>query len=114
MSNHRYSFLVSSDEIMFLRMEVREVKNTENILNATTVLCEPWLQCSKPMKIADSFSLESRTISTRMGLFHLCWLALQTDRMWRLPDEMGNCIEYAMFTGDEEDLKMQTPHVPEP
>ncbi|KAJ4988155.1 hypothetical protein SVAN01_06407 [Stagonosporopsis vannaccii] len=116
MNNHRYSFLVSSDEIMFLRMHINEVKfeDKKSGLDPKTVLYEPWLYYSKPMKITDTFNAKEGTITVRMGLFHLFFLAIHNDKMWRLPDEMGNCLNYATFTGDEEDLKLRPPTVPVP
>ncbi|KAJ8106143.1 hypothetical protein OPT61_g9736 [Boeremia exigua] len=115
MNNHRYSFLASSDEIMFLRMDVKtiKVKDRERSLVPKAVLCEPWLHYSEPMKISDAFDAKEKKITTRMGIFHLFWLALQSDYTWRLPDEIGNCLEYAMFTGDQENLKQRPPQIPE-
>lgn len=115
MNNHCYSFLVSSDEIMFLRMHIKEVsfEDRRRGLKPETILYEPWLHCSEPMKITDTFDAKEGTITVRMGLFHLFFLAIQNDNMWRLPDEMGNCLNYATFTGDEEELKLRPPTVPE-
>lgn len=107
MNNHRYSFLVSSDEVMYLRMDVKEVQYRDK-----TVFHEPRLHYSKPLKIADIFDAKEGRITVRMGLFHLFWLAIQNDRLWQLPDEMGNCLNYATFTGEEEDLEPPRPTLP--
>lgn len=110
MANIRYSFLVSSDEIMFLRMEIEERK-----VKGKTVLFEPWLHYSEPMKIMDVFDEEKRTITARMGIFHLFWLVSQNDRdTWALPDETGNCLNYAVFTRTNKDWKLRRPSIPEP
>ncbi|KAH6642993.1 hypothetical protein C7974DRAFT_303875, partial [Boeremia exigua] len=116
MNDHRYSFLVSTDEIMFLRMDIKAVKvnDRNNNLQPKTVLYEPWLHYSVPMKIADAFDYGKNTITTRMGIFHLLWLVIQDDRKWRLPAETGNCLNYATFTGDEEDLIPRRTCVPGP
>lgn len=107
MNNHRYAFLVSSDEIMFLRMDINEVQ-----YNDKTIFHEPHLHYTEPMKITDTFDAKEGTITARMGLFHLFWLAIQDDQLWLLPDEMGNCLNYATFTGQDEDLKPSRPTVP--
>lgn len=92
---------------MFLRMEVEEVKVKDE-----TVLFEPQLHYSEPMKITDAFDAEKRTITARMGIFHLFWLVMQDDQKWRLPEEMGNCLNYATFTQEKEELKPGHPSVP--
>lgn len=111
MNNHRYSFLLSSDEIMFLRMDINERKHEAN-QTSTTLFHEPWLQYSTPMKITEVFDAEARSITTRMGLFYLLWLVMQNDGSWRLPDEMGNCLNYAAWTQHEKDLEPKRPVVP--
>lgn len=115
MNNHRYAFVVSSDEIVFLRMDISEIEyeDKRRKRGLKTILHEPWLYCSRPMSITDSFDAKKRTITVRMGLFHLFWLAIQNDQMWRLPDEMGNCLNYATFTDDQEELKLPPPTLPE-
>ncbi|KAF1924782.1 uncharacterized protein M421DRAFT_270754 [Didymella exigua CBS 183.55] len=109
MNNHRYAFLVSSDEIMYLRMDVEEIKEKDKI-----VFRQPRLHYSEPMKITDAFDAEKETISVRMGLLYLFWSIIQDGENWKLPEEMGNCLNYAAFTQGEEDLKVKAPCVPEP
>ena len=110
MANLRYAFLVSSDEIVFLRVTTEERKVGEK-----TVLIEPWLHYSEPMKINDTFDAEKRTVPVRMALLHLFWLVIQNGReKWSLPDELGNCLNYAIFTREGEDWKLRRPYVPEP
>jgi hypothetical protein len=109
MNNHRYSFLVSSDEIMYLRMDVEEIKE-----RGKTVFQQPRLHYSEPMKLTDAFDAENKTITVRMGLFHLFWLVIQNDDSWKLPEELGNCLNYAAFTEGEEDLQSRKPRVLEP
>lgn len=110
MANLRYSFLVSSDEILFLRITTEEKKVGEK-----TVLIEPWLHYSEPMKINDTFDVEKRTVPVRMALLHLFGLVIQNGKEnWSLPDELGNCLNYAIFTKEKEDWKLRCPYVPEP
>lgn len=109
MNNHRYSFLISSDEIMYLHMDVEEIKE-----KGKTIFWQPRLHYSEPMNITDTFDAEKETITVHMGLSYLFWLVIQDDENWKLPEEMGNCLNYAAFTENEEDLKIRQPQVPEP
>lgn len=109
MSSHRFAFLVSSDEIMFLRMDVEEIKE-----KGRTVFFQPRLRYSEPMSITDAFDAEKKTITVRMALTYLFWLVIHDGENWRLPEEMGNCLNYAAFTDGQEDLKSRAPYIPEP
>lgn len=111
MNNHRYAFLISSDEIMFLRMEIKEV--TLEVNNTSTpVYHEPWLHYSNPMKISDAFDADSKSITTRMGIFYLLWLCTQSENTWRLPDGMGNSLVYAQWTDNGDELEPKRPVAP--
>src|SRR5690349_18391739 len=66
MNNNRYAFLVSSDEMTFLHMEVRKITFRER-----TLFYEPWLHYSPPMKIADEFDMERGSVTVRMALLYL-------------------------------------------
>ncbi|KAJ4365486.1 hypothetical protein N0V95_000421 [Ascochyta clinopodiicola] len=110
MANLRYSFLVSSDEIIFLRIDIEEKK-----VGGKTALFEPWLNYSEPIKITDAFDAGEGTITVRMALLHILWLVAQNGReAWSTPDEMGNCLNYAIFTEEGEDWELRRPCVPEP
>jgi hypothetical protein len=110
MCNIRYSFLVSSDEIMFLKLDIKEKKIGDKV-----VLTEPWLNYSVPTKIADSFDTEKRTVTIRMGLLHLLWMTVQNEQdVWCLPDELGYSLNYATFTPQNEHWKPRRPCVPKP
>lgn len=108
MNSHRYSFLVSSDEIMFLRMDVKHV-----VEKGKVVMCEPRLHYSHPMQLTDPFDAEQGTITVRLGLLYLFWLILRDDKGCQLPEELGNCLNYAVFMDDGEDLKIRPSCVPE-
>jgi hypothetical protein len=108
MNNHRYSFLVSSDEIMYLRMDVEQVKE-----KGRTVFYEPRLHYSQPAKITDAFDPETGTITVRMGLLYLFCLVIQNRKGSVLPEEMGRCLNYAAWTQGEKDLEIRAPCVPE-
>ncbi|UPX13315.1 uncharacterized protein EKO05_0003831 [Ascochyta rabiei] len=110
MANLRYSFLVSSDEIIFLRIDIKEKK-----VGGKTVLFEPWLNYSEPMRITDAFDAGNGTITVRMALLHILWLVAQNEREdWSTPDETGNCLNYAVFTEEGEDWELRRPKIPEP
>lgn len=108
MANLRYSFLVSSDEIMFLRIDIEEKK-----FRGKTVLVEPWLNYSKPLKITDVFNPNEKKITARMALLHMLWLVVQNGKAkWSVPEELGNCLNYAAFTKENEDWKLRVPSIP--
>ena len=108
MNNNRYAFLVSSDEITFLHMEVRKITHRER-----TLFYEPWLHYSPPMKIADKFDVEKESVTVRMALLYLfCEVMQWQGGEWALDDEMGNCLAYADFGRAGEDLHVRLPIVP--
>ncbi|KAJ4375463.1 hypothetical protein N0V86_006994 [Didymella sp. IMI 355093] len=108
MNNHRYSFLVSSDEIMYLRLDVEQVKE-----KGRTVFYEPRLHYSQPAKITGAFDPEAGTITVRMGLLYLFYLVIRDREGSVLPEEMGYCLNYAAWTQEERDLEIRAPCVPE-
>lgn len=119
MNNNRLAFLTSSDEIMFLRMEVKEIKHRATkhgqAEESKALFHEPWLEYTKPMKISTALGEGTESITTRMGLFYLFTLATDNNEdVWLLPDEMGKCLNYAKFTEDGEDLKLPLPILPRP
>lgn len=71
MNNHRYAFLVSSNEIMYLRMDVKHVTEKGKAL-----FCEPRLHYSHPMKLTDSLDAAKGTVTVRLGLLYLFWLVI--------------------------------------
>jgi hypothetical protein len=108
MNNNRYAFLVSSDEITFLHMEVRPISHQNK-----TLFYEPWLHYSPPMKITDTFDLEKEEVTVRMALLYLfCEVMGRQHGEWALDDEMGNCLGYADFGRVGEDLHVRLPVVP--
>lgn len=109
MNNHRYSFLVSSDEIMYLRMDVKHVVEKGRFL-----FCEPRLHYSLPLKITDLFDAKEGTITVRLGLLYLFWLVIRDDKGCKLPEDMGKCLNYAIFMDDGKDLKIRRPRIPGP
>lgn len=86
-NDHRYSFIVSSDEIMYLRMDVGCIVEDGRFL-----FCEPRLHYSLPINITDSFDAKERTITVRMGSLVLFWLVILDDNGCKLPEDTGKCI----------------------
>ena len=109
MNNHRFSFLISGDEIMYLKMEVEHVMHKGKV-----VFCEPKLYYSHPMKLTDQFDEANGTITVRLGLLYFFWLVIFVEKSWQVPEEIGNCLNYAVFMDDGEDLKLRKPRKPEP
>lgn len=105
MGNITYSFLVSSDEIMFLKLEIQEKRVLDE-----RVLMEPWLHYSEPIKFSDDYNEEPCSVTVRMALLYLFWLIVQNDREeWCLPDEMGKSLNYFVFTKENEDWVQRRP-----
>jgi len=109
MNNHRYSFLISSDEIMYLRMDVEHV-----VFKGKVVFCEPKLYYSHPMKLTDQFDAADGTITVRLGLLYFFWLVVWVEKSWQLPEEIGNCLNYVVFMDDGKDLQLRKLCLPEP
>ena len=104
----RYAFIFSSDEIMFLRYDIEE-----KTCQGKTVIKEPWLNYTKPMKITAALDPEEKTVTVRMGLMYLFWLAVQNERKtWCLPDDIGNAANYAVYGKLGEDLQVRRPGIP--
>ena len=108
MNNNRYAFLASSDEILFLHMEARKITHKGRIL-----FYEPWLHYSPPMKIADSFDPGKGEVTVRMALLYIfCVVMEKEEEEWALDDQMGNCLGYADFGREGEDLSVRLPVLP--
>jgi hypothetical protein len=97
-----YGFVLSSDEIMFLRFDistcVEEVdinrRNRELLprFEWVDVLEEPHLFYSDPIKFTDAFDSAEGKITARQGLLHLIHEVVT--KGWKMQDRKGKCTEY--------------------
>lgn len=114
MDNIRYAFLISSDEIMFLKFDI--VQRVENVNHArrgetpdfeqVDTIKEPWLYFSDPIKYTDELDETKGTVPVRLALLYLLHTSTMSD--WRLPTDMGSALNYAAKT------KAGEKYVPEP
>lgn len=101
MDHVTYAFVTTSDEIMFLRIEV--VTKVENInvadkderpdVEQVDVLKEPWLYYSSPIKHTDVLNEAEGTIPVRLALLYLLHKSTTSD--WQLEEDIGPCLNYA-------------------
>jgi hypothetical protein len=92
-SHVRYGFVLSADEIMFLKLEIVErteyrTRNGEPV----DLWCEPWLLYSDPIKFADA-QVGTHGITAKQGLLYLTYQSMKKD--WELSEslvEKLNCI----------------------
>ncbi|CAN9350892.1 unnamed protein product [Alternaria alternata] len=112
-----YGFLVSSDEVMFLRLDVNTcIEEVDiNILQPelsplfdwVDVLQEPHLFYSDPIKFTDAFDSVEGKITVKMGLLHMIHEIVVKD--WELQDNKGRCAGYFKRTEAGEKWVMKPP-----
>jgi hypothetical protein len=112
-----YGFVVSSDEVMFLRFEVNTcIEHVDvNILRPelfplfgwVDVLEEPHLWYSDPIKFTDVFDPAEGRITARLGLLHLVHEV--TVKEWKMQDDKGRCAMYFRKTGAGEKCELKPP-----
>lgn len=104
MDRIRYAFLVSVDEIIFLRCDVVQKVETVNVaprgrapdLDQAEVLMEPWLYYSDPIKFTDTLDETKGTVPVRLALLYLMHTSTGSD--WKMPNELGSCLKYMAKT----------------
>ncbi|KAH8623262.1 hypothetical protein IG631_21741 [Alternaria alternata] len=112
-----YGFLVSSDEVMFLRLDINTcIEEVDiNILQPelsplfdwVDVLQEPHLFYSDPIKFTDAFDLAEGKITVKMGLLHMIHEIVVKD--WEMQDDKGRCAGYFKRTEAGEKWVMKPP-----
>lgn len=92
-SHVKYGFVVSADEIMFLKLEL--VERTEYHTRdgePVDLWCEPWLLYSDPIKFT-GVQAGTQSITAKQGLLYLIYQSMKKD--WELSDKLVdtmNCI----------------------
>jgi hypothetical protein len=101
LSSTRHAFIVSADEIMFLKFEMRHKCEYDTPHgNPIDTICEPWLSYSSPIKFEQLLDTERGTISANLGLLHSLYNLTQV--AWELPEDMGSSLNYAARTNPGE------------
>ncbi|KAF1828221.1 hypothetical protein BDW02DRAFT_652181 [Decorospora gaudefroyi] len=103
-ANVNYAFLVSSDEVMFLRYDIETRTEYVNLalpdqaphFDDVDVNIEPRLCFSDPIKHADVLDEVEGTLSVKLGLLYMVHTVMTND--WQMPEEKGNCAKYAAKT----------------
>jgi hypothetical protein len=98
MSSTKYAFLVSADEIMCLKFELREKVNYEKDTRKDPVdlFVEPWMHYSVPIKWADLLHEAKRTVSVKLALLYLLHCSMQEDH--ELEPEIVDAAKYSTKT----------------
>ncbi|KAL1795260.1 hypothetical protein ACET3X_007076 [Alternaria dauci] len=112
-----YGFLVSSDEIMFLRLEIDTCVEEVDInirkpdlppqFAMVDVLEEPHLFYSDPIKFTDVFDSTERKITVKMGLLYMMHRVVMND--WNMQEKKGRCAGYFKRTEAGEKWTMRPP-----
>lgn len=98
LSSTSHAFIVSADEIMFLKMDIREKVEYPDPDDGkpVDVFCEPWLRYSNPIRFTDGYDSVEKSVSVKvamMYMFHSC----MGDK-WELPELSGSSLNFAQRT----------------
>jgi hypothetical protein len=98
MSSNKFGFVVSGDEIMFLKLDVVEKveHDTPDGRDPVSLFFQPWMAYSDPIKLADIFDEDEGTISVRIAMLYL--ISYSTSDDWQLPAEIGGALNYDIKT----------------
>ncbi|KAL6170427.1 hypothetical protein ACJQWK_03406 [Exserohilum turcicum] len=96
----KYGFIISSDEIIFLRFDIVKRSIKVNVARKgdpprfewVDVMAEPNLFYSPPIKHTDVLDEEKGTVSVKLALLHLIHTTVASE--FKMPAEKGNCAKY--------------------
>lgn len=96
MQSIRYAFLTSSDQIIFLKINIvqRTTKTDKGKLVNTLKQC--WLEYSSPIQYSDVLDLAKKTVPVKLALLYLLYLSSTAE--WQLPIDADNSIKYGTTT----------------
>ncbi|KAF2820669.1 hypothetical protein CC86DRAFT_360526 [Ophiobolus disseminans] len=92
MSSTRYAFLLSSDEIIFLKTEIMSKCEYPRGRDPVDLFVEPWLFYSAPIKFTDILDEDKGTIPVKLALLYLLQLSKQGG--WQMHEEIGDSLKY--------------------
>jgi hypothetical protein len=115
-SHTNYGFVTSTDEIVFLRLDIETRTQCVNVappedlpyLADVDVAIEPRLHFSDPIKYAYMLDEAEGTISVRMAMLFLVHTVLTKD--WLLPEDKGSSFNYFGKTDAGERYKLPYPN----
>lgn len=93
-SHLRYAFIVSVDEIMFLRFEIIEKVEYPSDRNKLPIdlFSEPWLHYSAPCKLADVLEDDNGLAPAKVALLYM--LLRVSEDNWFIAENVGNSAKY--------------------
>lgn len=92
LSSTRYAFLISADEIMFLRFDlIEKVDYNTGDDEPVDLFTEPWLSYSQPIKHSATFDQDGG-LSLGVALLYLYACAMEKD--FELDGAMGNSLKF--------------------
>lgn len=97
-SSTRHAFLVSADEIMFLKFELVEKVEyeTHDGRDPVELFVEPWLSYSAPIKFSDVLDAKVNKVPVKLAMMYMLHCGMQKD--WEMQPEIGNSLKYAAKT----------------
>jgi hypothetical protein len=96
LSSTRYAFLVSADEIIFLRFDlIEKVDYSAGDNEPVDLFVEPWLSYSQPIKFSATLD-EDGGLPLNVALLYLYACAMEKD--FELEGETGNSLKYFATT----------------
>ncbi|KAH8728443.1 hypothetical protein GQ44DRAFT_609535 [Phaeosphaeriaceae sp. PMI808] len=102
LSSTRYAFLVSADEMMFLKLNAVEKLHYNASNNAVPVFVEPWISFSRPVKFDDVFDERTGKVPVKLALLYMLYRCSQED--WQVEMGIGVGVSYAKKTPPGQDL----------
>jgi hypothetical protein len=115
--NITYGFVVSSDEIMFLRFDIdyciEEVNNNScrpdwsPVIEWMETVEEPHLWHLDPIKFTDGFDSAEENVTVKLGLLHLMHEVVI--KAWTMQDQKVRCARYFPKTEAEEKWVLRPP-----
>ena len=95
LSSTRYAFLISANEIIFLKFDMTEKVeyNTHDNRDPVDLFIEPWLSYSAPITFTDLLDEKKNTVSAKLALLYL--LHCSTQEGWQMSPETGTRLNYA-------------------
>jgi hypothetical protein len=107
MSATRHAFVVSADEIMFLKFDIIQKQHypDDPKEDPTDVFVEAHLMYSTPIKLNGLFDEDSGEVPVKMALLYL--MHCVTLEGWQMEEDLGNSMKYATKTKWGENYRLK-------
>jgi hypothetical protein len=96
LSSTRYAFIVSADEIMFLKFDLVDQVEIAPDGRVVKLWTEPWIYHSKPLKLTDGLDPDKGTVSVKMAMLYLLHCSMQVG--FQLQEDIGRSLKYSAKT----------------